>query len=180
MQPTSTVKTTIMKLRSNLIIAALLAASASTAFSQSGLTRAQVQAELQEAIRTGELIHGERGETLREMYPGRYPPKAQAPGKSREQVQAELREAIATGNVIDNSDTGLLRNQVRPDLYPAQLVASGKTRAEVRAELEEAIRTGDVLAHGDRAEKLNELYPHLYPKRASAGRRFLFDEVGTR
>jgi len=156
-----------MKIQRNILIAALLVASTSSAFSQSGLTRAQVKAELQEAIRNGDILFGDRGETLREIYPSRYPAKVQQPGKTREQVRKELQDAIASGDIVDGGDLALARNELRPDLYPTKPKPLVKTRAEVRAELAEAIRTGNIQGNGDRSEPLNVLFPHRYPKDAS-------------
>ncbi len=156
-----------MKIQRNLLISALLVAGASSAFSQSALTRAQVKAELQQAIQNGEILFGDRNETLREIYPSRYPAKVQQPGKTREQVRKELQEAIASGDIVDGGDLALARNERRPDLYPPKPQAFAKTRAEVRAELAEAIRTGNIQGNGDRSEPLNELFPHRYPQDAS-------------
>jgi len=38
-----------------------------------GKTREQVKAELAEAVRTGNIVVGERSETLKELYPNLYP-----------------------------------------------------------------------------------------------------------
>ena len=110
-----------MKLRSHLIVAAMLAATASSAFSQSGLTRAQVRAELEEAIRTGDMLAvGEAGLKLNEIHPSKYPSKPAQVGKTRAQVQAELSEAKRLG-LLNFSDSEYpvvyepeLGEQIRP------------------------------------------------------------------
>jgi hypothetical protein len=107
-----------MKHQRNILIAALLVAGASSAFSQSGLTRAQVKAELQEAIQNGEIQFGDRSETLREIYPSRYPAKVQQPGKTRAEVRAELAEAIRTGDIQGNGDRSEPLNVLYPHRYP--------------------------------------------------------------
>lgn len=60
-----------------------LATAAGGALSQGALTREQVNAELAEAIRTGEIVangeiivNGETGLTARELSPGAYPMQA--------------------------------------------------------------------------------------------------------
>ena len=72
--------------------AALIALAGSTqALAESGKSRAQVQAELAEAIRTGDIIAvGESSLKLNELYPHRYPAVAKLAGKTRDQVKAEL------------------------------------------------------------------------------------------
>ena len=61
-------------------------------------TRAEVQAELQEAIRTGNMpANDESGRMLNEVNPSAYPPKPVVPCKTREQVKAELAEAVRSG-----------------------------------------------------------------------------------
>jgi hypothetical protein len=90
---------------------------ASTSFAE--VTRAQVKAELVEAIRTGNMLaNDDSGRTLKQVRPDLYP--AQAPSSlTREQVKAELAEAIRTGNMPANDDSGLMLNQVHPHFYPA-------------------------------------------------------------
>lgn len=151
------------RLQHTLAIAAIGIATTLSATAM-GLTREQVQAELREAIRMGDLIVGEHGQTLREMYPSRYPARPVEVGKTRAQVRAELAEAIRTGDMVADADSGLKFNEINPSLYPAIASQPGKTRAQVRAELQEAIRTGDILAGGEQGLKLNELFPHRYPR----------------
>lgn len=64
-----------------------------------GKTREQVRQELATAIQNGEIISGNRGETLAEQYPGRYP-KAETAGKTREQVKKELADAVQSGQIV--------------------------------------------------------------------------------
>lgn len=56
-----------------------------------GKTRAEVKAELAEAIRNGELIaDGQTGARFKDLNPGRYPAEATFQAKSRDDVRAEL------------------------------------------------------------------------------------------
>ncbi len=56
-----------------------------------GKTRAEVKAELAEAIRNGELIaDGETGARFKDLNPSRYPADATFQAKSRDDVRAEL------------------------------------------------------------------------------------------
>jgi hypothetical protein len=46
---------------------------------EAGKTRAEVKAELMEALRTGDVLaNNETGEKLKDLYPGLYPTKANA------------------------------------------------------------------------------------------------------
>ncbi|WP_284309668.1 DUF4148 domain-containing protein, partial [Hydrogenophaga electricum] len=156
----------------SVFAAAVLAIAAGQAVAaDQGLSREQVQAELQQAIRDGSLVAGgDSGQTLAELSPNRYP-AVQAQGLSREQVKAQLQQALRDGSLVAGGDSG----QTLAELSPAQYAAKadvvkvqaaapeqGKTRAEVKAELREALRTGDIVADGDSGMKLNELFPGHY------------------
>jgi hypothetical protein len=94
-------------------------------------TRAQVQAELDEARRTGDMIvEGEAGRKLNELYPWRYPQQPLIVGKTRAQVLAEVAEAQRTGDLIANGELGLKLNELHPQLYPKK---SAPTYAELPA-----------------------------------------------
>jgi hypothetical protein len=56
-------------------------------------TRAEVKAELAEAIRTGDIWSAHAGMKLNELHPAQYPAKPAVAGKTREEVRAELAEA---------------------------------------------------------------------------------------
>jgi lambda repressor-like predicted transcriptional regulator len=143
--------------RLSLLAAALVLASAAGAQS---LTREQVRAELEAARRSGDLVvNGELGLKENELYPGRYPARAQEPGKTRAQVREELAQALRTGD-FQVGETGLTQQELRPDLYPMRM-ASTRTRAEVRAELAEAIANGDI-AVGDIGLTEREINPQRY------------------
>jgi Domain of unknown function (DUF4148) len=154
------------------IIAATLLTFSPAAFADGptarGLTRAQVQAELAEAIRNGDIVfNGETGMKLNELYPHRYPARTAVAGKTpRAQVQAELAEAIRNGDIVVNGETGMKLNELYPHRYPARAAVAGKTRAQVQAELAEAIRNGDI-AFGESSLTMRERFPHLYPKRGA-------------
>lgn len=141
--------------------ALFLAIAGSSAIAQPAKTRAQVRAELAEAIRTGDIVVGESSLKLNERHPHRYPAFPKAAGKTREQVKAELAEAIRTGDVVVG-ESSLKLNEIHPHRYPSVATGPGKTRAQVLAELAEATRTGDILAGGEASLKLNELYPERY------------------
>jgi hypothetical protein len=84
-------------------------------------TRAEVQAELLEAQRTGNIVSwDERGMMLNEMHPQNYPPKPAGQGLSREQVMAELLEAQRTGNIMAWGEPGRMLNELYPQRYPAR------------------------------------------------------------
>lgn len=83
-----------------------------------GKTRAQVKAELAEAIKNGDMIaDSESGMTFREMFPSQYPARAEAPGKTRAQVKAELAEAIKNGEMIADGETGMTYREMFPGRY---------------------------------------------------------------
>ena len=122
-----------------------------------GKTRAQVKAELADAIRTGDIASGISGLKLNEIYPGSYPRKPRVATKTREEVNAELAEAIRTGDIVIGQ-TGLKAYEEFPRRYPPRPVIAGKTREEVKAELAEAIRNGDIVA-GESGLLLKEQMP---------------------
>ncbi|MDP3168185.1 MAG: DUF4148 domain-containing protein [Hydrogenophaga sp.] len=63
-------------------------------------TRAQVKAELAEAIRVGDIIaDSERGLTAYQLNPSAYPARPSAMGKTRAQVQDELAKAHMDGSL---------------------------------------------------------------------------------
>jgi predicted RNase H-like HicB family nuclease len=133
-----------MKLSNRILLPLMLAANAGPAFAQNTqLTRAEVKAELVEAIRTGDLLaDGETGLKLNEINPSKYPSTPSQLGKTRAQVRAELEEAIRTGDMLAVGDAGLKLNEVHPSKYPSKPAQVGKTRSQVQAELSEARRLG--------------------------------------
>jgi hypothetical protein len=67
---------------------------------QSTKTRAQVQAELAEAIRTGDIIvDGQMGLTAYQLNPSAFPERAMATGKTRAEVLSELEKARMDGSL---------------------------------------------------------------------------------
>lgn len=102
-------------------------------------TRAEVQAELIEAQRTGEItstVAGQRGKKMNELYPDRYPAKPVIQGKTRAEVQAELVEAQRTGNIVSTiaGQSGKKLNELYPERYSAKAVLQGKSPTEVQAQ----------------------------------------------
>jgi hypothetical protein len=139
----------------------------SHACAQAPLTRADVVAQYEEAVRTGDVLApGDSGMKLNELYPNRYPKAISATPLTRDQVVADLQAAIRSGEVAAPGESGMKMNELFPQRYPAAAgtTVAGKTREEVRAETLEAIRTGDILAAGDSGLRLNEVYPQRYAK----------------
>ena len=132
-------------------------------------TRADVKAELAEAIRNGDMVaDGQTGLTFKQLYPQRYAQPVTA-GKTRAEVKAELAEAIRNGDMVADGETGLTFKEMAPARYAkadAQAVAKtasvGKTRPEVKAELAEAIRSGEMVADGQTGLTFKQLYPGRY------------------
>jgi hypothetical protein len=151
---------------------AALSAGQALAAEPAGKTRAQVQAELADAVRNGDIVTDNEayaGKKLNEVFPDNYSAKAQAAGKTRAQVQAELAEAIRTGDVRVGADhRGSKLNEIYPDRYPAKAQVAGKSRGEVKAELTEAVRTGYIVTDNEAfaGKKLNEVFPGQYPRKS--------------
>lgn len=87
-----------------LVIASTLALSAQA---DTGLTRAQVKAELAEAQRTGNVPDYETGRMLNELFPGAYPQVVRPARLTRAQVKADT-QVQATGDI--EMDTLAQRN----------------------------------------------------------------------
>ena len=120
-------------------------------------TRAEVQAELAQAINAGEMLSGDSSQTLREMYPAVYPSQPVAV-KTRAEVRAELEQAVREGNVVTGESSATLS-----EMYPAaQQDVAVKSRAQVQSELADAVRAGDMVS-GQSSQTLNQIYPQLYP-----------------
>ena len=154
-------------------IASLTVHAQAQAHVQAPLTRAEVVAQYEEAVRMGDILApGDSGMKLNELYPDRYPKAQPAAGLTRAQVVEELRSAVRSGDVLADGDSGMKENELHPQRYrqSAALAAARKTREQVRAETIEAIHTGDILAAGDSGLRRNELAPGLYAKAREAHR----------
>ncbi len=129
-----------------------------------GVTRAQVKAELAEAIRTGDIAApgDEQGRKLNELNPSRYPAKLAQASLTREQVKTELAEAIRTGDMPANGEQSSKLNELYPSMYPAKQVQASLTRDQVKAELAEAIRTGNYMI-SESGQMCNEAHPSMHP-----------------
>src|SRR5665647_1655345 len=104
-------------------IALVLASALIGSTSFAGVSREQVQAELAQAIRSGDIIaNGESGLKLNELYPNRYPGKQVQASITRERVNAELAEAIRSGDIVAGGESGLKLNELYPSDYPATQV----------------------------------------------------------
>jgi hypothetical protein len=87
----------------------------------SGKTHAQVQAELQEALRNGDVAGaGESVLTDFEARPWAHAPRTAVAGKTREQVRAETLDAIRSGDILQAGESGLSRRQLSPQTYYAR------------------------------------------------------------
>lgn len=79
------------------------------------VTRAQVKAELAEAVRTGNVIVGDTGQLMKDVFPQNYP--AHTPSTvTRAQVRAEQAEANRTGNE-SAGDIGHRFHEVFPERW---------------------------------------------------------------
>jgi hypothetical protein len=152
---------------------AALSAGQALAAEPAGKTRAQVQAELADAVRNGDIVPDNEayaGKKLNEVFPDNYPARAQAAGKTRAQVQAELAEAIRTGDVRVGADhRGSKLNEIYPNRYPAPAQVARKSREQVKAELIEAQRTGDIATDSESfggGKKLSEVFPGRYARQS--------------
>lgn len=103
------------------------------------VTRAQVKAELVEAINNGYTVVTESGRLAKDVFLNNYP-APQAESLTREQVRIELAQAAANGELIV-TESGRLAKDVYPANY-TQESSVGKSREEVRQELAEAIESG--------------------------------------
>ena len=162
-----------MKTRLSVVaiaLSTLVAGHALAADPATPKTRAEVKAELAEAIRSGDMVaDGETGLTFKQLYPQRYAQPVVA-GKTRAEVKAELAEAIRNGDMVADGETGVTFKELAPARYAAAAEAAaktatlGKTRAEVKAELAEAMRNGDMVADGQTGVTFKQLYPGRYPQ----------------
>lgn len=83
-----------------------------------GVTREQVQAELAQAIRAGDIpVLNDQGLKPNELYPDRFPAKQAQASVTRKQVQEDMSKAMRDGNFMI-TDSGLLCNEVHPDMHP--------------------------------------------------------------
>ena len=83
-----------------------------------GKTRDQVRAELEQAVRSGDMFAaGESGSKLNELQPELYPAKAAQVGKTREEVKEELAEAIHTGDLMAAGEDGRKLNEIFPGQF---------------------------------------------------------------
>lgn len=88
-----------------IVAAALIGVLPSVQAADAGKSRAQVKAEYDEAVRTGDIVEPITTQKLNELYPAAYPAKPTAVAKTREDVKAEYDQAVRTGNLV-NPETG--------------------------------------------------------------------------
>lgn len=129
-----------------MAFATLVAGQAMAADIDTSVTREQVKAELVEAIQSGNVIVGESGARLNQVFPNNYPAQQSASNVSREQVKAELVEAIRSGNVV-RGESSVRLNEAFPAKFPAERSVASKSREQVRAELAEAANAGQLYNH---------------------------------
>ena len=100
------------------LAATLAGGQALAADTSTGKTRDQVNVELVEAVRTGNIrANDESGLMRNEVNPSFYPAQAETQGNTRAEVRAELKKAIRTGNMPANDETGRMLNEVSPGFY---------------------------------------------------------------
>jgi Domain of unknown function (DUF4148) len=119
----SNIRSKRMAVIASVAAAAFIGVTTAYADSASGKTRAQVKADLADAVRSGDIYAG--GETLvklNELFPDRYPVKATTVGKTREQVKAELADAVRSGDIYAGGETLVKLNELFPGLYPQSVV----------------------------------------------------------
>lgn len=94
----------------------VMARDTSPVISAPAKTRAQVNAELADAQRTGNIvayIGGDKsGTKLNQVFPTQYAAQAAAPGKTRDEVRAELAEAQRTGDIVITASSDVKQNQL--------------------------------------------------------------------
>ena len=154
---------TIMK--NNFSVSALIVMSAiagTSAFAATA-TREQVNTQLIEAVRTGNIVvNDESDRAQNKVNPSQYPAQPVQAGYSREEVNVNLANAIRTGNIVINDESRRALNQINPGQYPSQPAQASATRAQINAQLVEAVRTGNLAANDESGRKLNELNPTRY------------------
>jgi acid stress-induced BolA-like protein IbaG/YrbA len=117
----SNIRSKRMAVIAGVAAAAFIGLSSAYADSASGKTRAQVKAELADAIRTGDIhAGGTVSMKLNELFPEQYPAKSTAAGKTRQQVKAELAQATRTGDIEVGGVASMKLNELFPGLYPSQ------------------------------------------------------------
>jgi hypothetical protein len=123
-----------MKLNRTTTLSVLLGALSFGAMAQSQppLTREQVQAELREAIRTGDIVDGYESRSRYERNPGAYPARPVVAGKTRDEVKAELAEAVRTGDII-YGETSMKLSERYPGTYPKTKTLAQPNDAAVHA-----------------------------------------------
>lgn len=115
-----------------IALSALFAGQAIAADVNNGpLTRAQVKAELAEAVSTGQIFDNATDQYINSPVVG------EGIAKTRAQVQAELAQAHQDGIVFDATNDRFVNNKTPNP-------AAAKTRAEVQAELAEAVSKGEI------------------------------------
>lgn len=140
-------------------LALLIAAVCAGAQAQSR-TREDVRKELADAMREGNLPHGEFG--ARQQLPGA---DAALSRRTRDDVRAELQAAQRSGDMLAAGESSQKLNELQPSLYPQQPMVAGKTRAQVLAELAQAQRNGEMPAAGELS--VAQLHPVQFPRGAS-------------
>lgn len=123
-----------------LTVATLLVGPAIANAASTTLTRAQVQAELAEAVRTGNILVDENGSRKNEFFPHNYESSSRST-LTRADVQAEIAAAQQAGNITNGENAERL-NQLYPNNYSVTQNDQTKTRAEVQAEIAQARAQG--------------------------------------
>lgn len=142
-------------------------------------TRAQVQADLIAAQRSGEIAASFAAKSPRELFAGISSGATQGEGKSRAQVYAELVAAQQAGDILVG-DLGLSLRELYPSQYPRAAGDTPKTRSQVQMELALAQRHGDIVTSfaakaqrellGGQIENVPSSAPRPYAAEAAVGK----------
>lgn len=79
----------------------------------------QVQAELAQAVQSGDMLAGNTGLQRNEVRPDLYKQPTATMAKSAAQVKSELAAAVQTGNVVVG-ESGARLNEIYASKYPAK------------------------------------------------------------
>ena len=81
-------------------------------------TPASTQSSQYQSVEVQNDVATEPGETLKDVYPDRFPSSQPVMSKSPEQIKAELNDAVRNGAIIDD-EAGWKPREEFPDRYPA-------------------------------------------------------------
>lgn len=98
---------------------------------KSSQTRADVNAQVVEAARNGDLsVGGETALREKDVSPGVYPADPVVAGRSRADVQAELMAAIRSGDISTGGELAMPENTLEPAFYAQQQAPASSQMAQ--------------------------------------------------